>query len=187
MEDKYGHTDYLQYESGNLAPRSVEYCSYILEALEAGRVFRFNGNVMNEGYISNLPGESCVEVPVFADRMGLHPVRVGRLPGALAAMNQSNVTVQQLGVEAALTGDPELAVAAVAMDPLASSVLTLKEIRDMTVDMFEGEARYLPAFEGRKPRRLASISIPPGTVGVEVPLDPALAVVHRFGKLAQNR
>jgi alpha-galactosidase len=187
MEEKYGHTDYLQYESGNLAPRSVEYCSYILEALEAGKVFRFNGNVMNEGYITNLPLESCVEVPVFADRLGLHPVRVGRLPGPLAAMNQSNITVQQLGVEAALAGDPELAVAAIAMDPLTSAALTLREIRDMTVDMFEREAKYLSAFRGRKPRRLAAISIPKGTVGVEVPLDPALAVVHRFGKLMQNK
>ena len=187
MEDKYGHTDYLQYESGNLAPRSVEYCSYILEALEAGKLFRFNGNVLNEGYITNLPADSCVEVPVFADRLGLHPVQVGRLPLPLAAMNQSNVTVQRLGVEAALTGDPELAVAAIAMDPLTSAVLTLREIRDMTVDMFEGEAKYLPHFRGKKPRRLATISIPKGTVGVEVPLDPALAVVHRFGKLVQNK
>ena len=55
MEDKYGQTDYLQYESGKLAPRSVEYCSYILEALETGKLFRFNGNVMNDGYITNLP------------------------------------------------------------------------------------------------------------------------------------
>jgi alpha-galactosidase len=77
---------------------------------------------------------------------------VGRLPGPLAAMNQCNITVQQLGVEAALTGDPELAVAAIAMDPLASAVLTLQESRDMTSDMFEGEARYLPFFQGKKPR-----------------------------------
>jgi alpha-galactosidase len=187
MEDKYGQTDYLQYESGKLAPRSVEYCSYILEALEAGKLFRFNGNVRNDGYITNLPGEACVEVPVFADRLGLHPSQVGRLPLPLAAMNQSNITVQRLGAEAALTGDPELAVAAIAMDPLTSAVLTLKEIREMTIAMFEGEAKYLSHFRGKKPRRLATVSIPKGTVGVEVPLDPALAVVHRFGKLAQNK
>jgi len=187
MEDKYGQTDYLKYESGELLPRSVEYCSYILEALQTGRPFRFNGNVMNDGFIANLPRESCVEVPVYADRMGLHPVQVGRLPGPLAAMNQSNITVQQLGVEAALSGDPELAVAAIAMDPLTSSVLTLKQIRDMTVEMFEGEEKYLPRFGGRRPRRLPVVSVPKGTVGVEVPLDPALAVVPRFGKLAQNK
>ena len=187
MEDKYGQTDYLQYESGELAPRSVEYCSYILEALETGQPFRFNGNVMNDGFITNLPRDCCVEVPVYADRLGLHPVQVGRLPSPLAAMNQSNVTVQQLGVEAALTGDPELVVAAIAMDPLTSSVLSLKEIRDMTIEMFEGERQYLPHFGGKQPRRLPAVSVPANTVGVDVPLDPALAVVHRFGKLMQNK
>jgi alpha-galactosidase len=187
MEDKYGQTDYLQYESGELAHRSVEYCSYILEALETGKPFRFNGNVMNDGFIANLPRDCCVEVPVYADRLGVHPVQVGRLPAPLAAMNQSNVTVQQLGVEAALTGDPELVVAAIAMDPLTSSVLSLKDIRDMTIEMFEGERQYLPHFGGKRPRRLRAVSIPANTVGVDVPLDPALAVVHRFGKLMQNK
>ncbi len=104
---------------------------------------------MNDGYITNLPRDCCVEVPVYADRLGLHPCRSGRLPSPLAAMNQSNVTVQQLGVEAALTGDPELVVAAIAMDPLTSSVLSLEEIRDMTIEMFEGE-RAVPAAVPRK-------------------------------------
>jgi alpha-galactosidase len=187
MEAKYGQTDYLQFESGELAPRSVEYCSYILEALETGQPFRFNGNVMNDGYIANLPRECCVEVPVYADRLGLHPVHVGRLPSPLAAMNQSNVTVQQLGAEAALQGDPELVVAAIAMDPLTASVLSLQQIRDMTIEMFERERQYLPQFGGRLPRRVPTVNVPASTVGVDVPLDPALAVVHRFGKLMQNR
>jgi alpha-galactosidase len=186
MAEKYGNTDFLQYESGELEPRSVEYCSYIIEALETGKSFRFNGNVMNEGYVANLPREACVEVPVYADRMGLHPWVVGRLPAPLAAMNQSNITVQQLATEAALTGDPELAVAAIAMDPLTSAVLTLAEIREMTVEMFEAQAGYLPQFGKRKPRRLPVVQVPSGTVGVEVPLDPALAVANRFGKLFDN-
>jgi alpha-galactosidase len=183
LAEKFGTTDYLQQESGNLEPRSVEYCSYIIEALETGKIFRFSGNVMNEGYITNLPGDCCVEVPVFADRTGLHPTTVGRLPGPLAAMNQSNITVQQLGAEAALTGDPELAVAAIAMDPLTSSVLTLKEIRDMSREMFEAEQKYLPQFGKKKPKKLEPVPIPEGTRGVDVPLDPGLAVSHRFEKL----
>ncbi|MBM4087836.1 MAG: alpha-galactosidase [Planctomycetes bacterium] len=187
MEEKYGRTDYLQYETGELAPRSVEYCSHILEALETGSPFRFNGNVMNDGFIANLPRDCCVEVPVYADRLGLHPVRIGRLPSPLAAMNQSNVTVQQLGTEAALTGDPELVVAAIAMDPLTSAVLSLKQIRDMTIEMFEGQKQFLPQFGGKTPKSLPAVSIPANTVGVDVPLDPALAVVHRFGKLMRNK
>jgi alpha-galactosidase len=183
MEEKFGSSDYLKYESGELEPRSVDYCSYILEALETGKYFRFQGNVMNKGFISNLPMDCCVEVPVFVDKNGLHPTPVGRLPGPLAAMNQSNVTLQQLAVEAALTGDPELVVAAIAMDPLTSSVLTLQEIRDMTTEMMEGEEKYLPKFSKKKPRTIHPVNIPAGTKGVDVPLDPALAVANRFGKL----
>jgi alpha-galactosidase len=187
MEEKYGSTDYLQYESGNLEPRSVDYCSWILEALATGRLFRFQGNVMNKGFITNLPTDCCVEVPVFADSNGLHPAIVGDLPPALAAMNQSNVTLQKLGVEAALTGDPELAVAAIAMDPLTSSVLTLKQIRDMTIELFEAEKGFLPKFGTRRPRTVHAVGIPKGTRAVEVPLDPALAVANRFGKLFEAK
>jgi alpha-galactosidase len=187
MEEKYGSTDYLQYESGNLEPRSVDYCSWILEALATGRLFRFQGNVMNRGFITNLPTDCCVEVPVFADSNGLHPAIVGDLPPALAAMNQSNVTLQKLGVEAALTGDPELAVAAIAMDPLTSSVLTLKQIRDMTIELFEAEKGFLPKFGTRRPRTVHAVGIPKGTRAVEVPLDPALAVANRFGKLFEAK
>jgi alpha-galactosidase len=186
MEEKFGSRDYLKDESGKLEPRSVDYCSHILEALVTGKPFRFQGNVMNRGYITNLPPDCCVEVPVFADSNGLHPTGVGRLPGPLAAMNQSNVTLQQLAVEAALTGDPELVVAAIAMDPLTASVLTLAEIRDMTIEMMDCEKEWLPRFGGKTPRKVHPVSIPKGTKGVSVPLDPALAVANRFGKLFER-
>ena len=187
VEEKFGTTDYLKHETGDLAPRSADYCSHIVEALETGRYFRFQGNVMNHGYITNLPPDCCVEVPVFADRNGLHPSTVGRLPVQLAAMNQSNVTVQQLTVEAALTGDPELAVAAIAIDPLTCAVLTLQEIRDMTTEMMDAEEQWLPQFGKRRPRRIHPVSIPVGTRGVDVPLDPGLAVANRFGKLIEAK
>ncbi len=184
--EKYKDVDYLQYESGELEPRSKEYCSYILEAKESGNPFKLNGNVMNNGYITNLPMDSCVEVPMYVDRSGLHPLRVGNLPSQLAALNQSNVTVQSLAADAALKGDPELTEAAVAMDPLTSAVLTLKEIRDMTIEMLEAHKKYLPQFEGKSLKPLPIISIPKDVKPVEVPLDPALAIVHRFGKLAES-
>jgi len=111
---------------------------------------------------------------------------VGALPAQLAALNQSNVTVQGLAVEAELQGDPDLAVAACAMDPLAGAVLTLNEIREMAAEMLEAERAWLPQFAGKKVRPTPAISTPPGTARVDVPLDPALAVVHRFGELAQK-
>jgi alpha-galactosidase len=185
LNEKFKKTDIFRLESGELEPRSVDFCSYILEALATGKPFRLNGNVINrEGYISNLPRECCVEVPIYVDRAGLHPLHVGRLPSALAALNQSNVSVQLLAAEAAVRGDAELAFAAVAMDPLTSAVLSLSETRDMVREMFQAQARWLPQFQGNLPRQLDAIDVPHGTVGVDVPLDPGLAVANRFGKLA---
>ncbi len=187
MEEKFKKVDILSLESGDLGPRSHDYCSYIIEAMKNGKTFRLNGNIMNdEGFISNLPKECCVEVPVFVDKMGLHPAHVGDLPQQLAALNQANVTVQLLAAEAAVTGDPELAFAACAMDPLTSATLSLKETRDMVIELFEAEAKWLPQFNGSKPKKIEIIDVPENTVGVEVPLDPALAVANRFGKLAKD-
>ncbi len=111
-------------------------------------------------------------------------MRVGDLPPQCAALNQSNVTVQALAVEAALTGDPELAMQAMAMDPLTSAVCTLKEVREMTAEMLEAQRQWLPQFEGKQLAPRPDIDVPKGTQGVDVPLDPALAIANRFGKLA---
>jgi alpha-galactosidase len=181
---KFAETDVLAIESGNLEPRSKEYCSYIIEALETGVPFRFNGNVMNNGFITNLPYNATVEVPIYADREGLHPFTVGDIPPHLAALNQSNLSVQDLAARAAIEGDPELAFWAVAMDPLTAAVLTLKEIRDMVIDMFDAESRWLPQFKA-KIRKIDHINIPAGTVPAPVPVDPALAINSRFGKLGE--
>jgi alpha-galactosidase len=183
---KFQNEDYLKYESGELEPRSKEFCSYILEAKETGNPFKLNGNVMNQGYIANLPQDSCVEVPMYVDKIGLHPLRVGNLPAQLAALNQSNITVQSLAADAALYGDPQLLEAAVALDPLTSAVCTLKEVRDMTIEMLEAHKQYLPQFEGKTLKPVPTIDIPKDVKPVEVPLDPALAIVHRFQKLAEE-
>ena len=182
---KFAETDVLAIESGELEPRSAEYCSYIIEALETGAPFRFNGNVRNNGFITNLPADATVEVPIYADKEGLHPFTVGDLPPHLAAMNQSNISVQSLAAEAAIHGDPELAFWAIAMDPLTSAVLTLAQIRDMVIEMLDAEAKWLPQFKGKRLRRVPAIPIPDGTVPVETPVDPALAINSRFGKLAE--
>ncbi len=187
IADKFKTYDPAEMDEPALEPRSVEYCSYIIEALETGRPFRFQGNVRNDGYITNLPDGCCVEAPVYADRNGLHPLKVGDLPPQCAALNQSNVTVQALAVDAALQGDPELAMQAIAMDPLTSACLTLKEIRDMTAELLEAESEWLPQFQGKTLRPAPTIDIPDDVQPVDVPLDPALAIVHRFGKLLEAK
>ena len=150
-----------------------------------GTVFRLNGNIRNDGYISNLPDGCCVEVPIYVDRTGLHPTHIGALPSALAALNMTNVLVQGLSVEAALSGDPELLVQAVALDPLTAAGLTLTEIRDMTSAMLEAQRAWLPQYAGRIVNPVPTISIPKNVTRRPVPTDPALAIANRFGKLAE--
>ena len=186
LAEKYAKTDPLSIESTKLGPRSAEYCSHIIEAKETGQIFRLNGNIRNDGYITNLPNGCCVEVPIYVDRTGLHPTVVGNLPPQCAALNMTNVLVQGLTVEASFTGDPELVMQAVALDPLTSAVLTLQEIREMVAEMLVAEQKYLPQFAGKTLRAVPTISIPKNVKRAEVPLDPALAIAHRFGKLAQG-
>jgi len=110
-------------------------------------MYKFNGNVPNTGLITNLPNDVCVEVPVFADKRGLNPVHVGALPPQCAALNNISVAVEEMAVQAALTGDPRMAFHAVAYDPLSAAVLSLAEIQKMTTEMLKKNKAYLPQFK----------------------------------------
>ncbi len=141
------------------------------------------GNVRNDGYISNLPRGCAVEVPVFADDTGLHPVSIGELPPQCAALSMSNISSQILAAEAALEGDPERLVQAVAMDPLTSAVCTLHQVREMCAEMLEAQRQWLPQFAGKSITPKPIIDIPGNCVPVDVPLDPALAIGKRIASL----
>jgi alpha-galactosidase len=182
---KYNEQDILAGESAELPPRSVEYGSYVIEALEMGRTFKLNGNVTNGGMITNLPADCCGEGPIYVDRTGLHKTVVGDLPPQCAALNLTNINVQRLAVEAALTGDPEHIMHACAMDPLTAATLTLKEAREMASAMLEDQRQWLPQFAGKEIRPAPIISIPANVVPAEVPIDPALAIMARFQELSQ--
>ena len=87
--------------------RSNEYGSHIIEAMETGREKVIHGNIQNDGHITNLPQASVVEVPCLVNKNGIQPTYVGDLPTQLAALNRTNINVQELAVEGALTGDKE--------------------------------------------------------------------------------
>jgi len=127
--------------------RTHEYGSYIIEAIETNRPVCINGNVPNRGLIENLPQGCCVEVPCLVDGNGVQPTAVGALPAQLAALNRTNVNVQELTVEAALTGDVERVYHAVALDPLTAAVCTLPQIREMVGEMLAAQAQWLPQFQ----------------------------------------
>ena len=118
---------------------SHEYASHIIHSVVTDTPFRLNGNVPNRGLITNLPDGCCVEVPCLVDATGIRPCFVGELPGQLAALNRSNIAVQQLTVEAVLEGDKRKAHHAMALDPLTSAVCSLGEIQSMFDELCEAE------------------------------------------------
>jgi alpha-galactosidase len=127
--------------------RGHEYAAYIINALMGGEIFGYNGNVANKNLIDNLPADCCVEVPVYVDKNGFRPVHVGALPAQLVALVHTSVMVEEMAVEAALTGDPNLVYWACVHDPLTSAVLSLAEIKKMVNEMLKKNQAHLPAFK----------------------------------------
>ncbi len=127
--------------------RGHEYAAYIINALQGGEPFSFNGNVPNKGLVTNLPPDGCVEVPVWVSRKGLEPVHVGALPPQCAMLTNISSQIEEMAVEAALTGNPQLVYQAIALDPLTGAVLSLAEIRDMVNEMFARNCDHLPQFK----------------------------------------
>ena len=130
----------------NKVERSVEYGSLIIHSMETGAARTIYGNVANDGLIDNLPTGCCVEVPCLVDANGIQPTRVGAIPPHLAALMGSNINVQSLTVEAALTMVREHIYHAAMLDPHTGAELTLDQIWSMVDEMIEAHGDYLPAY-----------------------------------------
>jgi len=126
---------------------SHEYGAYIIHSMETGQPRIVYGNVMNEGLIDNLPRESCVEVPCLVDQNGLKPIWVGRVPLHLASLIQTNINVQALTVEAALTQKRERIYHAAMLDPHTAAELDLEQIWALVDAMIESHGDWLPKFD----------------------------------------
>ena len=126
--------------------RSREYASYIMEAMETNRPFKFGGNVINTGLITNLPSNACVEVPCIADASGVQSVFIGDLPEQCAAMNRTNINPQLLAIEAAVTKKKDYIYQAAMLDPHTAAELTIDQIVSMCDDLIEAHKGWLPEY-----------------------------------------
>jgi len=129
-----------------LRRHSGEYGSLIIHAMETGQPHVIYGNVLNTGLIDNLPQGCCVEVPCLVDKNGIQPTRVGALPAHLAALMQTNINVQALTVEAALTHKREHIYHAAMLDPHTAAELDLDQIWSMVDDLLAAHADWLPDY-----------------------------------------
>ena len=127
--------------------RSREYASYIMDAITTGNPTVIAGNVLNKGLITNLPEDFCVEVPCLVDKNGVQPTYVGDLPTQLAALDRTNINVQELTVEAAMTLEKDKIYQAALMDPRANSELSISEIKAMVDELIAAHGDYLPAYK----------------------------------------
>ena len=127
--------------------RSHEYASYIMEAMETNKPFKFGGNVINKGLITNLPAKACVEVPCLVDASGVQPVYIGDLPEQCAAMNRTNINVQLLTIEAAVTKKKEYIYQAAMMDPHTAAELSIDDIVAMCDELIEAHKGWIPEYK----------------------------------------
>ena len=124
-------------EEGIAHSRSREYASHIMEAVVTGNPYKIGGNVLNHGFIENLPADACVEVPCLVDACGVHGTYVGRLPVQCAAMNMTNINCQLLTIEAAVTGKKEHIYQAAMLDPHTAAELSIDDIVSMCDDLIK--------------------------------------------------
>lgn len=146
MPGSIAHTveDFRKLHDMNQDSRSIEYAATIINSIETGEPSVIYGNVPNNGLISNLPSDACVEVPCLVDDNGVQPSQVGTLPAHLAALMQTNINVQRLTVEALLTGKREHVYHAAMLDPHTAAELTLEHIHHLVGDLLTAHGEMIP-------------------------------------------
>ena len=117
------------FQSGKIThERSREYASRIIEAMVTNVPYKIGANVLNKGYITNLPSAACVEVPCMVDSTGINPTFIGDLPIQLAGMNMTNINAQLMTVEAARTRNREDIYRAAMLEPHTAAELSIDDI-----------------------------------------------------------
>lgn len=167
--------------------RSHEHGSYIIEALETGRIYRGHFNVVNRGVITNLPPDCIIEAPGYVDRNGISMPVIGDLPIGCAAVCSASIHVQRLAVEAAVHANIDWLRQAMMMDPLVGAVCSPPEIWQMTDEMLVALSPWMPQWRDevrRADQRLAVSTRIPTRKGYQ---GAARKRVSTIEELSQNQ
>ena len=127
--------------------KSREFAAGIINAVVNDVPYKMHGNVLNKGLITNLPYDACVEVACLVDREGVHPTYVGDLPEQCAAINRTNINVQNMTILAAKEKRKDLVYMAAYLDPHTQAELSLDDIKDLCDDLFEAHKDWLPEYK----------------------------------------
>jgi alpha-galactosidase len=104
-----------------LVPSGEKAVSIISAIVHNERKVVESGIVVNRGAIPSLPEEAAVEVPIVVDSGGVKPLRVD-LPAPIARLLLAQTAVQNMAVEAAVYGSKEMALQALLVDPVTSTI-----------------------------------------------------------------
>lgn len=127
--------------------KSGEFGSYIINSVVNNVPLRIHGNVLNKGYITNLPNDACVEVACLVDRQGVQPTVYGALPEQCAALNRTNINVQNMVIEAAKQRKKDLVYMAAYLDPHTASELSMDDIKSLCDDLFAAHGNWIPQYK----------------------------------------
>lgn len=130
--------------------KSHEYGSYIIAAAHTGKPFKFNGSILNKGYmVPNLPEYACVEIPMTVTSSGFEAVPFKRIPDELAALNRTNINVQTMAIRAAHERRMDYVYMAAALDPHTSSELTVDQIKSLCDDLYNEHRKsgWMPEYK----------------------------------------
>lgn len=117
----------------------------LIEALSGLQPFYDQAvNVPNGGAIPNLPVETIVELPAYVDGAGVHPLSLPPLPPPIAELCRREAALVEVVVEAGVTGDRDLALQALLLDPMVNDIGRAQAILDDYLTQF---ADYLPQFK----------------------------------------
>lgn len=141
------YEDWLEHGEIDLN-RGKEYAANIFNAIFGDHEpFHFNGNLRNQGYITNVIQGAGVEIPVTATKDGIIPEVVGDLPQHLAVMINTLAGCEELAVQGCIEGDCRKIYHSILFDPLTSAVLSMDEIKEMVQEMFNANRDYLGYFK----------------------------------------
>lgn len=132
---------------------SHEYASEIVNSVVTGQPSVIYGNIVNKGYIPQLPAGCAVEVPTLVDSNGLQPTVVTDIPPQLIGLIRTNVNVQELTVAALLTENREHIYHAAMLDPHTAAELDLEQIWNLVDDLLIAHGDWLPEWARLAPKQ----------------------------------
>lgn len=102
-----------------------------------------NVNMENVGQIFNMPLHAVVETNAYFSRANVRPLQAGALPAGIAPLVNQHIADQALIIEAALTGNMDLAFQAFFNDP--TNPLPIDTAWEFFNRMLQLNREYLPA------------------------------------------